>query len=158
MAVSVCVSLLLMLVTPAQSGDAAAFGAKQGKVFPLRKSRRGYPKKMYRSKKQRNTSPVCCNFQEPVFSGMERLPLDFLPSANQCNTHFAKYDGGLSSDLAKVFGRAGDTTSNSSCFAKTVVINPSEYGFGSMMHSLVKPAWKGAAEKFSIEFNKLDVW
>jgi hypothetical protein len=147
-----------MLVTPAQSGEGAAFGTKQGKVLPLRKNRRGYPKKMYRSKKKGNPPlPVCCNFQEPVFSGMERLPLDFLPSADQCKTHFTEYDGGLSSDLVKVFGRAGDTNSHS-CFAKTVVINPSEYGFGSMMHSLVKPAWKAAAEKFSIEFNKLGVW
>jgi hypothetical protein len=122
-----------------------------------RKKGSRYPKKLYRNKQSSITEPVCCSFSAPIFGSMIRLPLDFLPSPEQCvskqpvSAQLA--DGGMLSDLAKVFGRGGEK-----CYGTTIMARPIEYGFGSMIHSIVKPAWKAATEKRSLSFHRLDIW
>ena len=102
---------------------------------------------------------TCCNFDLPLFDSYKRMPMEFLPdpSAESCqrstqSQHVPPIYQELLDKLAKVYGREGETCEN------TIQIAPVEYGFGSMMHSLVKPAWKAAATGRSLNYHGLDVW
>jgi hypothetical protein len=121
-------------------------------------------------RQQPTSAPCCCDWT--LLEG--RLPLDFLPTATnalgkRCGcggsgaaapAHYPQHqppppstdDTAFDRALRAVFGRGGG------CYGNTTRAAPIEYGFASMMHSLVKPAWKAMAERRSLEYEPLHVW